>query len=240
MHFDTGRFHLTGYGKPGRSRRLWVYIEGDGRAFVNRRQPSSDPTPNHPLALQLALADPAEAVVYLARPCQYTTPNTQEGCAVRIWTVCRFSEAVCQALDRAVDQAKQRFSARRVGLVGYSGGGVLAVLLSVRRQDVDAVITVASPLDHHAWTTLHRVTPLMCSLDPMAVASDSARIPQVHFAGERDTIVPIGVIASFTGRQPPNSHGRLVSVPGLNHRSGWAEIWPQLLQRYRSSLLPAP
>ncbi len=49
-----------------------VYIEGDGRAYVNRRTPSNDPTPGNPMALRLALADPSLRVLYLGRPCQYT------------------------------------------------------------------------------------------------------------------------------------------------------------------------
>ena len=50
---------------------LTVYIEGDGYAWKTRRSLSNDPTPTDPIALRLALQDPAANLVYLARPCQY-------------------------------------------------------------------------------------------------------------------------------------------------------------------------
>lgn len=45
-------------GKPG---PLFVYIEGDGLAYLDARTPSTDPTPADPLALRLAAADPGPA-----------------------------------------------------------------------------------------------------------------------------------------------------------------------------------
>ena len=49
-----------------------IYIEGDGRAWLNKNRPSLDPTPKNSLALKLAEIDPAPNVIYLARPCQYS------------------------------------------------------------------------------------------------------------------------------------------------------------------------
>ena len=60
--------------------RLHVYLEGDGQAFVSQGgYASSDPTPRNPLALRLAIQDnSANAVVYLARPCQYVQAGPRE------------------------------------------------------------------------------------------------------------------------------------------------------------------
>ena len=58
-------------------------------------------------------------------------------CAVKLWTGGRFSESEVSSSDIAIDQFKQRFSARDLILVGYSGEGsrfylTSAVGISVR------------------------------------------------------------------------------------------------------------
>ena len=63
-------FAIQSY-RRGAGEDVTIYIEGDGFAWVSRRQPSTNPTPVNPLALRLAATDPSPAVAYLARPCQY-------------------------------------------------------------------------------------------------------------------------------------------------------------------------
>ena len=46
-----------------------IYIEGDGRSWIDRNTISSNPTPTTPLALELAALDQSPKVIYLARPC---------------------------------------------------------------------------------------------------------------------------------------------------------------------------
>ncbi|MGI4938723.1 MAG: hypothetical protein ACRYF5_18555 [Janthinobacterium lividum] len=111
---------------PGgkRSAQLTIYLEGDGRAYLDAAQASMDPTPSDPLGLRLALADDTGlAVAYLARPCQYTMPAHGHGCNQAYWTSARYAEPVIEALDLAIDDLKRRAGAVRIVLVGYSGGG---------------------------------------------------------------------------------------------------------------------
>jgi pimeloyl-ACP methyl ester carboxylesterase len=61
---------------------------------------------------------------------------------------------------------KQRSGSTRLTLVGYSGGGTIAVLLAARRSDVAEVITVAANLDVGYWTQRDGLSPLTGSLDP--------------------------------------------------------------------------
>ena len=49
---------------------------------------------------------------------------------------------------------------REVTFVGYSGGGVLAVLIAERLDNVAGVITVGANLDTDAWTEHHGYLPL--------------------------------------------------------------------------------
>jgi len=227
LAFDTGPFVLTGYAKNGQGNVLVIYIEGDGQSWITRHRPASDPTPSDPTALKLALSDPAPRVLYLGRPCQYTSADTARQCHPRHWTTARYSLQVIQAMDNAVDQAKSLLGAQAVELVGYSGGGAIAVILASRRSDVLRVITVAGNLDHRAWTTLHGVTPLWESLNPMDVAEQVGQIPQVHFVGAKDDVVPPSLTRNFVRKA--QGHARLVVVEGFGHHCCWTDDWASLL-----------
>src|SRR5690606_9834760 len=136
----------------GAARDLRVYLEGDGAAWPSAFRPPRDPTPRRPLVLRLAEQDPAAAVAYLARPCQYLDSDGLAGCSVAYWTDRRYAVEVLEALDQALDQLKARSGARHLRLVGYSGGGVLATLLAQRRDDVSELVTLAAPLAVNEWT----------------------------------------------------------------------------------------
>ncbi len=205
---------------------LTVYLEGDGMAWIDGA-PSSDPTPRDPLALRLAMAHPAGNAAYLGRPCQYVGAE-QARCAQRYWTNARNAPEVVAALGAALDELKQRFGARSLVLVGYSGGGALAVLLAAERQDVARIVTVAANLEHRAWTAHHGLRPLDLSRNAVDVADKVAAIPQAHWIGGRDRIVPEqlarGWPQALTGPQGAN----LKVVPEFTHSCCWAEHWPQL------------
>jgi pimeloyl-ACP methyl ester carboxylesterase len=233
LSFDGEAFVLKGYAKEGPGNDLVVYIEGDGRAWINHRVPSDDPTPKDPLALRLAVMDPAPKVLYLGRPCQYTSPTSMGKCESRFWTTARFSLPVVEAMDMALTQAKNVLKADRLHLIGYSGGGALAVLLASRRMDVATIMTVAGNLDHDKWTHHHQVTPLYDSVNPVNVAASVRNCPQVHFIGSEDEIVPAFVVRSFLDRMGAPSGTRLVEIPKFDHNCCWVKAWPALLAPYR-------
>jgi dienelactone hydrolase len=230
---DTGPYVLTSFQKkipPGpQTGILRIYIEGDGNSFTAGGRPTSDPTPIRPIAFQLALADDSEAVAYLGRPCQYTSDRTAKGCDVRQWTSHRFSDQAVLATDRAVSHLKGKFKADRVVLIGFSGGGAIATLLAARRSDVAALVTVAGTLDHRLWTELHLVNDLTGSLNPVSVAPGLRRLPQVHFVGSDDRVMPKTIAESYMRASGPNAAARLVVVPDADHECCWAEMWPRLL-----------
>lgn len=235
LAFQGQTFTLAGWLKCGESPTLAAYIEGDGAAFVNRSTPSSDPTPRDPLAFKLALADPSPSVLYLARPCQYVSETERRNCSAAYWTGARYSEPVIADLNLAVSQAKELCRANKVELLGYSGGGAAAALIAARRQDASRLITVAANLDLEAWTRLHQVTPLLDSLNPTLVAEKLRELPQVHYAGEDDTVVPASVIQPFVDRVANPKLARLSIVEGQSHYCCWQTQWPRLLQEARQA-----
>ena len=227
QRIKTDRFVLTGYYRITRpDLPLTLYIEGDGRAWQSRSQPSSDPTPHKALGLALAASDPAANVVYLARPCQFTPALDNPRCDVSYWTDKRFADEVVVAMNQAVTHYVA--AGQQVNLVGYSGGGALAVLIAARRHDVASIRTVAGNLDHAEVNRLHRVTPMPASLNAIDVARQVASIPQIHFSGANDTVVPPSIAQRFV--KASGAHcASLYLVPGMTHESEWAQRWPELL-----------
>ena len=223
-------FNLVAYQRiasPGKP--LNVYIEGDGLAWASRRRLSSNPTPTDPLALRLAIQDPAENVVYLARPCQYIDVRERARCTQDHWSKKRFSEDVIKASDQAIDYVLSRSKGSAVHLIGYSGGGAVAVLVAARRGDVLSLRTVAGNLDIAAFTAHHKVTPLIGSLNPAAYAHRVANIPQRHFVGSADTIIPKLIVQSFMNHLPTQRCANLTTRPDATHSDGWTKNWPNFL-----------
>ncbi len=224
---STAGFVLRAYRPRAlpRADTLTIYIEGDGLAWLDRSTPSLNPTPVDPLALRLALRDPGPAV-YLGRPCQYLTRARQSNCRMRYWTGDRFAPEVIEATSAAIDQLRLRFAANKVVLIGYSGGGAVATLASVGRDDVAELITVAGNLDHRRWTRAQRLSPLSGSLNPADCRHRLAHLRQTHLVGERDTTITPDIARDFVAQAQWVIEPRVVVVPGFDHRCCWDAVWP--------------
>lgn len=223
----AGPFRLLALVRGGNSRVASVYIEGDGAAWTTPYHPPHDPTPTRPLALVLAAADPAATVIYLGRPCQYLDTPALQTCDSAYWTERRFAPEVIDAYAAALARLKQVTGASRLRLHGYSGGGVIAALLATRRDDVEALVTIAAPLSLAAWIAVHEASPLRGSLDPGDTDSNGRSRPGVHFVGSDDRTVPPAVVERYIRR----AGGRMEVLPGYDHECCWARDWPGLLHR---------
>lgn len=229
LTLQTAKFDLHARLRAaGTGDTLIIYIEGDGFAWKRITEPSTDPTPVNPLALRLAALDNSPAVAWLARPCQYSGGETARGCNARLWTDARYSEAVIASSNDAIDMLKRKSGASRIALVGYSGGGTVAALAAMRRIDVIWLKTVASPLDISAFAAHHKATPLAASLNPATMTARLATLPQTHYAGARDEIVPPTINRSFLARMGETRCIRLEELPGVSHDEGWEKAWATL------------
>ena len=175
------RGHVTGNGfrlRYYRNRRMVpgepvrIYLEGDGLPWLRPNLMARDPTTRNPVALRLMLKDPGPAV-YLGRPC-YHQLDDRPLCTPWHWTAGRYSGTVVDSMATAIKKLTGTEPAStRIGLVGYSGGGALAMLIAQRLPQVDHVITIAGNLDPSAWTSLHGYSPLTGSENP-------SRYPPLH------------------------------------------------------------
>ncbi|WP_460908298.1 alpha/beta fold hydrolase [Paraburkholderia jirisanensis] len=227
---DTGRFVLTAFARiTQHDKPLRVYIEGDGLAWLSRTVPSLDPTPRQAEALALAAQDASPNVVYLARPCQFTPMTLNPQCGIPYWTSKRFAPEVIESMNDAVNHFAALTPGQPVELVGYSGGGAIAVLIAAQRTDVASLRTIAGNLDDEFVNRLHRVSPMPESENAIDFAGPVARIPQIHFSGADDTIVPPSVARRFVDATG-TACARAITIPAKSHDSDWSRAWPELLQ----------
>ncbi|MDX5336095.1 MAG: alpha/beta hydrolase [Marinobacter sp.] len=223
-----GSLPLQGFyraAEPGKT--LYVFIEGDGYAWVSPTQPSRNPTPLVPVALQLAAGDAAESLLYLGRPGQYLDTRISQ----RYWTSARFAPEVVQALADAISQHHDTVISGPVVLVGYSGGGTLAALLAQRlllekRVEVAGLITVAGNLAPAYWAHSQGLSPLSESLDPAEQAATLRALPQRHLYGSQDSQVPAAVLKSFLNKMGDQRCVEILPVQAT-HSGPWLNAWRQ-------------
>jgi hypothetical protein len=201
---------------------LHVYLEGDGTPWVRKHVPAADPSPRSPLMLELMALDPAPSV-YLGRPC-YHGLNQAKACTPDLWTDSRYSEVVVTSMSAALNHLSADYQA--LVLLGYSGGGTLAMLMAERLPKTGTVITVAANLDTARWADFHKQQPLSGSLNPATRPPLPLRIRQMHFAGGDDDNVPPMLVHDAITRQ----HGARFKVyPKQDHSCCWREVWPEIL-----------
>jgi len=220
---STDNFLLTTYQRfyhKDKSKQLVVYIEGDGMAWNSRDQLSNNPTPVRPVALELASLDRSVNVLYIARPCQYLWPQSMSNCSSDYWSDKRGSEEVISAMNQVISIIKARKGFSTIKLIGYSGGGGIAAIITNRRDDVEELVTIAGNLNYALFTKIHNLTPMSGSIDPITIAKKIASTPQIHYVGGADKIIPEQIARSFSDK--------VVVVKGVTHAS-WAEKWREVI-----------
>ncbi len=234
-YYTAASLPMVGFSRyTKKAKVLRVYIEGDGFAWENRSTPSTNPTPTEPLTFELAAKDPSGNLLYLGRPCQYIEDYSQHADCQnpRYWTSHRFAPVVIERMSQIIDNEKQKSGASSIELVGYSGGGAIAVLLASMRDDVASIVTVAGNLDHVALNRYHNVSPLRGSLNPIDVVQKVSHIPQRHFIGADDPLILERFALGYRNKMTDRRCTQIINVPNVTHEEGWVEQWSTLIQRY--------
>ena len=228
----TDDFLLTTYQRfdsTADNKQMVVYIEGDGMAWISRDQLSSNPTPVQPIALKLASIDTNANVLYVARPCQYLWPQKMNRCSSKYWSNKRSSEEVISSINQAISIVKQKQNIPSIRLIGYSGGGGIAALIADRRADVSEFVSVSGNLNYKLFTQTHNLSPMNGSIDPITVANQIDSIPQIHYVGADDKIIPRQIALSFSDK---------VKVINNVSHDNWPDKWAQILKTVNHDLSP--
>lgn len=215
------------YASDGPSSDLIVYLDGDGLPWgPDGQHVADDPTTRNPLALKLLIASQAPGV-YLSRPCYQELRD--EGCTSKSWTSGRYGSDVVDSMAAAVRKAAAQRGSPPIVLVGYSGGGVLAILIAERLDRVAKVITLSANLDTQAWTQHHGYLPLTDSLNP-ASSTYQHPWPELHLQGGQDTVVPASTTDGYF-RLRPQALRR--TFADYDHVCCWVQAWPALFESVR-------
>lgn len=216
----TPNFELVSWQKITQTSAPYrIYIEGDGNAFNAYGKPTTDPTPRGTLMRNLAFADTNPNVIYLSRPCQYIKTGI---CQQRYWTTARFSPEIINA---EYDAVKEIANTNPVILIGYSGGAQVAGLLASAKTglNIKKIITIAGNLDHLVWTQHHHLPALDESLNLADYQMEFAKIPQIHYVGAKDNIIPPILTKRFI-----NTSEKIILIPNATHTKGWESIFTHI------------
>ncbi len=220
---DASGFRLSVFSndKP-EGKFIHVYLEGDGTPFHRRVHINPDPTSTKATGLRLMLSDPNRAIL-IGRPC-YHQKAPQDACRDnKWWTSHRYSAEVIQSLKSALEHLVPKD--KSIALIGFSGGGSLAVLLaSDRTLNIHELVTVSANLDIEAWASHNGYTPLFGSRNPVDVLP--LEIKNTHIYGQTDTRLGF---EKWLELLQTSAYSNAIVVPRFDHACCWSNDWPNLL-----------
>lgn len=144
----------------------------------------------------------------------------------------RYSNEVVLSMTAALQAVLERSDTQRVVLVGYSGGGTLAVLMAQSLPRVTAVVTIASNLDTAEWTRQHGYEPLT-GRNPADEQALPSSITQLHLIGGKDENVTENMSARYLARLSPEQIWRYEK---FGHVCCWEQTWPEVVDKVSATL----
>ena len=228
--YSTKFFNIFSLQKINNNKKLIIYVEGDGLAWIDRFTISSDPTPSDPLAFKLALIDQNENVIYLARPCQY---EWSENCNQDTWTSAQYSSKVLNSYKEIINSLSKNY--KEIHLVGYSGGaGIVMYLGSLNNKNIKSIRTIAGNINHNQLTKILNISKLKKSINFDIIEKKNINTPQLHFYGLKDNVVPNQLQILYKKRNINNKCINIESVSDVSHNSGWLKYW-----KLKNTILPS-
>ena len=207
---------------------LHVYLDGDGTPWITPNHISIDPTPRMDTVLNLMHQD-TESSIYLGRPC-YHNQARDEHCDPALWTSARYSKPVVDALifsltkyvtDRSTIQPVDAIT-----LIGFSGGGTLAMLMAPNIPLVRRIITINGNLDIDHWTRQHGFSPLSHSLNPIHQPKLPEHIEVHHLFGRKDKIIDAHYLANYFSTYP---NTKTTIFDEFSHHCCWNQVWREIV-----------
>ena len=202
-----------------------VYLDGDGTPWRHQQRLAEDPTSRNAMILTLIAQDNAPAIL-LGRPCYHGFSKSVR-CTPKYWTSHRYGQEIVASLQQALALWLKQYTYRSVVLIGFSGGGTLAVLMAQKPDLVNQVVTLSANLDVTAWSQYHGYGELKHSLNPITEPALEQSIRQIHLAGQEDEAVPPEVVKAYVDKF---GNAMYKSYPGFDHSCCWSEVWGDVLK----------
>jgi len=187
-----------------------------GLPWLAQNKIARDPSSNHKQTFALWQAE-ENAAYLISRPCYFGDDSAS--CHPGLWANARYSAEVVNSLASVIRSLHARHVNSDIRIVGYSGGGVLAVLLAEKLLEVVEVVTYASPLGINKWAHLHGFSKLDKSINPLDVQLRPS-LKQRHFIGKKDRNVPYEINKELYRRQGVEP----IIVDGFTHDSNWPSL----------------
>ena len=228
LDLNAGGFLLSCFYRPGSTgdKELHVYLEGDGRPWQNGLIPADDPTTRASIMLPLMALD-STAALYLGRPC-YNNHAQDPGCNPRLWTSARYSTQVITAMTSGLADFMLQHGYSKLVIIGHSGGGSLAMLMSTHLPQTQTLITLAGNYDINLWANYHGYLRLIDSENPAEHANQG--ITEWHFLGELDNSIPPPLFLSLLQSR---NHSHVEILSKVTHQQGWINYWPKVLAQLK-------
>ncbi len=223
----AGDFVITTYQRISDKDSPYVfYIEGDGSISIGRYAIADNPTPSKVMLFKLATLDTRPNIVYIARPCQYTPVELNPNCNQAYWTDKRMAEEVIESTNIVINSIN---NGNPASLVGFSGGGGVAILVAARNKHIKDIITIAGNLDIENFSKHHGIYALKESLNPIDYAIKISNIPQLHLSGSKDAIVPSKIMQGYIKASSSDCTQQKI-FPNITHTKGWDKVWQDVLK----------
>lgn len=214
-NIESNGFKIRTYSKINNNKNVKIFIEGDGLAWIDRNTISNNPTPLNPTALSLSKKFDNDNIIYIARPCQY---NFDKKCDNKYWTNEKFSKEMIFTIDNVITYYKNKYNLKNMELYGFSGGGTIATIISSERDDVKILNTIAGNLDTEFFEKYHNVSKSKQNLNPVNFCNH-INIPQYHYVGKNDDIIPIDIFKSYDFKCTGNIN--LILLNNKSHTKDW-------------------
>jgi dienelactone hydrolase len=127
-------------------------------------------------------------------------------------------------------------------LIGFSGGATIAMLAAPQIPGLISIRTVAGNLDTAEFARIHKLPVMADATNPAAGTTLLETIPQIHFVGNSDSVVPPSVANSYQAKLNSSRCIRVVALDSTHHQ-GWIAVWPAMLRhlpRCGTDSLPGP
>ena len=133
----------------------YFHLEGDGFAWKSRTSFLMIQHQKNAVATKLAIKENKPDTIYLCKTLSIWRETLRKKCSQIYWSSHRYSPEIIESVSRAITILKNNNN-KTIRLIGFSGGGAIAVLVAARRDDVGAIYTVAGNLNSKLIMERHK------------------------------------------------------------------------------------